>query len=122
MCLPASVMSHICHLFQTQPTPQKKKNRQNKTYKLKVVLKGASKPILLDDTHNKPKMSFFLSFQVPHTPQQQQQSNVEDCHRLTEMFSLNFPFRNIFVFCGQRDEVIPPPPHFIFIFSPEPKR
>jgi hypothetical protein len=77
--------------------PSKKKNRQNKTYKLKVVLKGASKPILPDDTHNEPKMSFSF-FQVPHTPQQQQQSNVEDCHRLTEMFSLNFPFRNIFCF------------------------
>jgi hypothetical protein len=25
MCLPASVMSHICHLFQTHPTPLKKK-------------------------------------------------------------------------------------------------
>jgi hypothetical protein len=62
-----------------------------------VVLKGASKPILPDDTHNEPKMSFSF-FQVPHTPQQQQQSNVEDCHRLTEMFSLNFPFRNIFCF------------------------
>jgi hypothetical protein len=53
----------------------------------------------------------FSFFQVPHTTQQQQ-SNVEDCHRLTEMFSLNFPFRNIFLFSGQRDEVIPP--HFIF--------
>jgi hypothetical protein len=67
MCLPASVMSHICHLFQTQPTPQKKKNRQNKTYKLKVVLKGASKPILPDDTHNEPKMSFSFFSSATHT-------------------------------------------------------
>jgi hypothetical protein len=41
MCLPASVMSHIRAIC-FKPTP-KKKNRQNKTYKLKVVLKGTSK-------------------------------------------------------------------------------
>lgn len=96
-CLPASVMSHICHLFQTPP----KKRIVKIKPELKVVLtKGASKPILLDDTHNEPE-NVFLFFQVPHTTQQQQ-SNVEDCHRLTEMFSLNFPFRKIFVFWSAR--------------------
>lgn len=63
-CACQRVLCHISAIcFKPTPPhlPPKKKNRQNKTYKLKVVLKGASKPILLDDTHNEPKMSF-LSF------------------------------------------------------------
>lgn len=61
-CACQRVLCHISAIcFKPTPPTPKKKNRQNKTYKLRVVLKGASKPILLDDTHNEPKMSF-LSF------------------------------------------------------------
>lgn len=104
MCLPASVMSHICHLFQTHPTPptpQKKRIVKIKPISWKWCWKARQNQYCWTTHITNRKCLFCLSFQVPHTPQQQQQqqqSNVEDCHRLTEMFSLNFPFRNIFCF------------------------
>lgn len=118
-CACQRVLCHISAIcFKPTHPLQKKKNRQNKTYKLKVVLKGASKPILPDDTHNEPKMSFSFFSSATHTTA----AAAVQCWGLSSLnrnvFS-QLSIQKYFLFSGQRDEVIPPP-HFIFIFSPEP--